>query len=80
MRTLESLVEEAVALGHLRACDPEQVAFEIEALLVAANHVRHLTDDRRALTRARVAIAHRLEELRTPATPLLTEDGAAATP
>jgi AcrR family transcriptional regulator len=80
MDTLQKLVEEAVALGHLVACDPEQVAFEIEALLVAANHVRHLADDRQALTRARVGIARRLEALRTRATPLLTGDGGAATP
>ena len=80
MRTLEGLVEEAVALGHLKACDVEQVAFEIEALLVAGNHVRHLADDPRALLRARVGIARRLEELRTPTTPLLTASGAAGTP
>jgi hypothetical protein len=58
----------------------EQVAFEIEALLVAGNHVRHLADDPRALLRARVGIARRLEELRTPTTPLLTEHDHTGTP
>ena len=78
MRTLENLVEEAVAVGHLRACDAEQVAFEIEALLVAGNHMRHLDDDRSA-GQARAGIARRLDELRTPTAPLLSEHDPAGT-
>jgi AcrR family transcriptional regulator len=79
MRTLENLVEEAVAVGHLGDCDAEQVAFEIEALLVAGNHMRHLDDDRRALGRARAGIARRLDELRTSTAPPLSEHDPAGT-
>jgi AcrR family transcriptional regulator len=71
MRRLEDLVAGAVELGHLRPCDPVQLAFEIEALLVAGNHMYHLDDDPKALELARTGIARRLEELRTPAAPAL---------
>jgi hypothetical protein len=39
--------------------------------------MRHLNNDRGALSKARVGIARRLDELRTPGAPSLTEDGAA---
>jgi AcrR family transcriptional regulator len=74
MRRLESLIAEAVELGHLSPCDPAQLAFEVEALLVAGNHVYHLDDDPRALELARAGIARRLEDLRTPEAPALADE------
>jgi AcrR family transcriptional regulator len=71
MRRLEGVIADAVELGHLSPCDPAQLAFEIEALLVAGNHVYHLDNDPRALELARAGIARRLEDLRTPGTPAL---------
>jgi AcrR family transcriptional regulator len=71
MRRLEDLVGEAVELGHLSACDPVQLAFELEALLVAGNHVYRLNDDPGALERARAGIVRRLGDLRTPEAPAL---------
>jgi hypothetical protein len=66
MRRLEGLIAAAVELGHLSPCDPAQLAFEVEALLVAGNHVYHLDNDPRALALARAGTARRLEDLRTP--------------
>jgi hypothetical protein len=63
-------------MGHLVPCDPVQVAFEIEALLVAGNHVYRLND---ALDLARGGIAQRLEGLRTPRAPALAGHGEPAT-
>ncbi|MGB5758199.1 MAG: hypothetical protein WBM50_14875 [Acidimicrobiales bacterium] len=40
---------------------PELLAFEIDALLAAANIARNIHDDRTALTKARRVISHRLE-------------------
>jgi AcrR family transcriptional regulator len=71
MRRLEGLIVEAVDLGHLRPCDPVQLAFEIEALLVAGSHVSQLHDEPRALDLARAGISQRLQELRTPDAPEL---------
>jgi hypothetical protein len=74
MRGPEGLIAEAVELGHLSLCDPAQLAFEVEALLVAGNHVYHLDNDPRALALARAGIARRLEDLRTPEAPALADD------
>ena len=71
MQHLQRLIVEAVELGHLGACDPAQLAFELEALLVAGNHMYHLDNDPRALELARAGIARRLEDLRTPGAPAL---------
>lgn len=73
MGRLQSHIADAVELGHLSGCDPVQLSFEIEALLVAGNHVYHLDDDPRALELARTGIARRLEDLRTPGAPALAE-------
>jgi AcrR family transcriptional regulator len=74
MHRLESLIAEAVNLGHLTPCDPAQLAFEVEALLVAGNHMYHLANDPKALELARTGIARRLEDLRTPEAPALAEE------
>jgi AcrR family transcriptional regulator len=73
MRRLEGLIADAVELGHLSPCDPAQLAFELEALMVAGNHMYHLDNDPGALELARVGIARRLEDLRTPGAPPLAE-------
>jgi AcrR family transcriptional regulator len=78
MQLLEGLITNAIELGHLGSCDPTQLAFEIEALLVAGNHVYHLNNDPQALELARAGIARRLEDLRTPGAPALAESSQPA--
>jgi len=58
---LERLAGEAQALGELPAeLDPAQLAFELEALLVAANSLFLLFDDQAVFERAWSGIKHRL--------------------
>jgi AcrR family transcriptional regulator len=73
MQRLEDLVSAAVKLAQLAPCDPAQVAFEVEALLVAGGHQYRLYRDPKAPARAKTAIRQRLEELRTPGSPKLDE-------
>lgn len=73
MRRLEELISTGVKLGHLVPCDPAQLAFEIQALFDAGGHQHWLFHDPKAPTRARAAIRHRLEQLRGPRFPNLTE-------
>ena len=59
---LERLAREAIELGELNPeTDPAQLAFELKALLVAANTSFILLDDATAFTRARQAIGERLQ-------------------
>jgi AcrR family transcriptional regulator len=60
---LERLAREAAELGELNptAPDPHQLAFELKALLVAANTSFILLDDASAMTQARRAIHERLK-------------------
>ena len=59
---LERLAREAIELGELNPeTDPAQLAFELKALLVAANTSFILLDDPTAFTRARQAIGERLQ-------------------
>jgi AcrR family transcriptional regulator len=59
---LERLVRDAVELGELTPeADPAQLAFELKALLVAANNAFILLDDPTAFARARHAISERLQ-------------------
>lgn len=76
MQRLEDLISAGVKLGQLIPCDPAQLAFEIEALLIAGGHHYRLYHDPKAPARARSAIRQRLEELRAPAFPVLTESDA----
>lgn len=71
MQRIEDHIEDAVQLGQLGDCDVEQLAFELEAMMVAGHHVYHLNDDPAALDRARRGILARLESLETPGTPAL---------
>ena len=58
---LERLVRDAQQLGELPAeVDPPQLAFELEALLVAANSLFLLFNDRAAFEHAQSAIRNRL--------------------
>jgi AcrR family transcriptional regulator len=69
---LERLAREAIELGELNPeTDPAQLAFELKALLVAANTSFILLDDPTAFTRARQAIRERLQTptLQPPASP-----------
>jgi AcrR family transcriptional regulator len=72
MQGLEDLISAGVTLGQLTPCDPAQLAFEIEALLVAGGHHYCLYRDPKAPARARTGILARLQELRTPASPRLS--------
>jgi AcrR family transcriptional regulator len=59
---LERLAREAIELGELNPeTDPVQLAFELKALLVAANTSFILLDDPTAFTQARQAIGERLQ-------------------
>ena len=73
MRRLEQLISLAAELGQLTPCDPAQLAFEIQALFDAGGHQYRLYHDPKAPGRARTAIRQRLEELRGPRFPELTE-------
>jgi AcrR family transcriptional regulator len=62
LAVLERLAREAEELGELHpAADPAQLAFEFQALLVAANTSFILQGDRGVFDRARGAIRERLE-------------------
>jgi AcrR family transcriptional regulator len=62
LEILERLAREASELGDLaRGTDPAQLAFELHALLVAANTSFVLHEDAAALARARAAIRDRLQ-------------------
>lgn len=73
MQRLEDLISLGVQLGQLTPCDPAQLAFEIQALFDAGGHQYRLHHDPKAPTRARTAILRRLEQLRGPSFPALTD-------
>jgi AcrR family transcriptional regulator len=65
---LERLAREAVELGQLNPdADPAQLAFELKAILVAANTSFILLDDPTAFGRARHATSKRLQTPTPPA-------------
>jgi AcrR family transcriptional regulator len=72
-RRLEELISTGVEQGQLIPCDPAQLAFEIQALLNAGGHQFRLCRDPKAPARGKTAILHRLEQLRGPAFPALTD-------
>ena len=73
MRQIEELIAASVRLEQLVPCDPAQLAFEIQALFGAGGHMYRLHHDAKAPTRARTAILQRLEGLRGPAFPELSQ-------
>jgi len=65
MGSIEKAVQMAKDEGHLDPkVDPQQIAFEVNALFFGANFAYHLRKDKRSLERARIAIEQRLEGLR----------------
>ncbi len=79
MRQLEDLISAGITLGQLARCEPAQLAFEIQALLGAGSHQYRLRRDPQASARARTAVRQRLESLRAPRFPALSETSPAAT-
>jgi AcrR family transcriptional regulator len=68
MKTLERAGRAAGVHGELRAdCDPSQLAFELEAALLAANWYVHLFSDATFLDRARRTVRARLASEATDA-------------
>jgi AcrR family transcriptional regulator len=65
MGLLVELVRGAQSAGQLRDEDPDQVAFELNGYLLMANTAFVLSDDPRAIARARTAVAARLALSRT---------------
>ncbi|WLT33082.1 TetR/AcrR family transcriptional regulator [Geothrix sp. PMB-07] len=69
--SLARLVSEAKESGELsRGADPDQLAFEFEALAIGANGAFQLHRDHRSFTMARRAIKERLKTFATPGTRL----------
>jgi AcrR family transcriptional regulator len=67
----QQLVTDACAAGEVvTTADPRQVAFELDALAMAANVDRQLLDDADAVPRARRAMRARLAAIATPDTEL----------
>lgn len=65
--TLERAAHDGRDRGELTAaCEPEQLAFELEAALLSANWYFHLHSDASYLDRARRAVRSRLEADATP--------------
>jgi hypothetical protein len=65
--TLERAAADGRTRGELTAaCDPEQLAFELEAALLSANWYFHLHADTSYLDRGRRAIRSRLNSGATP--------------
>jgi len=61
MQRLTSTIRDAQATGEMRSSeDPDQLAFELEALLFPANAQFVLANDPVPIERARVALARRL--------------------
>lgn len=69
--SLARLIAEAKETGELsRGADPEQLAFEFEALALGANGAFQLHRDHRSFTMARRAIKERLKAFSAPGTRL----------
>jgi AcrR family transcriptional regulator len=67
MDAIVAYVRSAQDRGELRAeIDPEQLAFELDAMGVLANSLWQLNHDPRAFDRARTAVRTRLHEAATP--------------
>jgi len=67
MTALETAVKKAIEAGDIAPdVDPRQVAFELNALVTAANTGSELFDDRKAWRRARKAVEHVFDRLPRP--------------
>jgi len=71
--TITRAVEEAIKAGHLKAgIDAGQLAFEIKSLAIGAHSDYQLTDDRKAMGKARSIILDRIRAVATPSCPNLS--------
>jgi len=67
LATIARVVRGAQAEGQLRAnLDPEQVAFELHAVMLACHHAARLLRDRHAVERSRRALDRLLDAARPP--------------
>jgi AcrR family transcriptional regulator len=72
LATLTRAVEEAIKAGHLKATvDPSQLAFEIKSIGIGAHSDYQLTDDRKAMGKARSIMLDRIRAVATPNCPEL---------
>jgi len=77
--TLARAVEEAIQAGHLKAdVDPNQFAFEIKSLAIGAHSDYQLSDDKKAMGKARSIIFDRIRAVSTPRCPKLSNQHSAA--
>jgi AcrR family transcriptional regulator len=73
LATLTRAVEEAIKVGHLKAnVDPGQFAFEIKSIGIGAHSDYQLTDDKKAMGKARSIMLDRLRAVATPNCPDLS--------
>ncbi|HEY6249101.1 MAG TPA: TetR/AcrR family transcriptional regulator, partial [Candidatus Angelobacter sp.] len=73
LATLTRAVEEAIKAGHLKAnIDPNRFAFEIKSIGVGAHSDYQLTDDRKAMGKARSIVRDRIHAVATPSCPRLS--------
>lgn len=73
LATLTRAVEGAIAAGHLKAnLDANQFAFEIKSLGIGAHSDYQLTDDRKAMGKARSIVLDRIRAVATPSCPALS--------
>ena len=73
LATLTRAVEGAIAAGHLKAdVDANQLAFELKSIGVGAHSDYQLTDDRKAMGKARSIVLERIRAVATPSCPALT--------
>lgn len=81
LATLTRAVEQAIKAGHLKAnVDPNQLAFEIKSIGVGAHSDYQLTDDRKAMGKARAIILARIRAVATPNCPELPAQHSAVSP
>ncbi len=67
LATIARVVRGAQAEGQLRAdVDPEQIAFELHAIMLACHHASRLLRDRSAVERARRALDRLIDAARAP--------------
>ena len=78
LATLTRAVDEAIKAGHLKAdLDPSQLAFEIKSLAIGAHSDYQLTDDSKAMGKARSIILDRIRAVATSSCPLLSNQPSA---
>ena len=73
LETLTRTVEDAKKAGHLRAdLNSSRFAFEIKSLAIGAHSDYQLTDDRKAMGKARSILLDRIRAVATPSCPQLS--------